>query len=395
MRLRLFLLLACVASPALSPHARAQPGPPGPAAVGVVQVKMQPVTETSEFVGRIAAVDRVDIVARVTAFIEDRLFTEGAEVKKGDLLYRLERGPFEADLQAKQASVQQFGALLRNATIGVGRQQSLINTPAGQRSTLDDALANQASQAAQSLAAQAQLKNSQINLDYTEIKAPISGKIGRTMLSVGNVVTPASGPLVTIVSQDPMYVSFPVAVRAAIDLRNRYADKGGLGAVVVRVKLPDGTMYGQTGQLEYVDPSVTANTDTILLRARIPNPVRPGAKLTDVGSRELADGEFVTVTVEGVEPVQALAIPRTAVLSDQQGSYVYVVDAENTAMQRRIQLGQSTATTAVVAGGLKVGESVIVDGLQRVRPNAKVNPGAPAGGPPGPGPGAAASAAKG
>ncbi len=381
MRLRrLFMLLSAlsVASPAV-----AQPGPPGPPAVGVVKARRQAVTETSEFVGRVQAIDRVDIVARVTAFILERLFVEGNEVSKGDLLYRLDRAPFEADLQAKQAAAQQFGALLRNATLGVGRQQSLINTPAGQRSTLDDALAQQASQAAQLLGAQAQLKSSQINLDYTEIKAPVAGKIGRTALSVGNVVTPGSGPLVSIVSQDPMYVLFPVAVRAAIDLRNRYADKGGLGAVVVKVKLPDGTMYGQTGHLDYVDPSVAANTDTLTLRAKIPNPLRAGAKIGDVGNRDLADGEFVTVTVEGVEPVQALAVPRTAVLSDQQGSYVYVLDDTNTATQRRIQLGQSTPTVAVVAGGLAEGDIVVVDGLQRVRPGAKVNPGPPAGGPPG------------
>jgi len=375
MRLRLScVLFALAACPAL-----AQPGPPGPPAVSVVQARRQPVTETSEFVGRIQAIDRVDIVARVTAFIQERLFTEGSEVNKGDLLYRLERGPFEADLQAKQASVQQYGALLRNATIVVGRQQSLINTPAGQRSSLDDALAQQASQAAQALAAQAQLKNSQINLDYTEIKAPVTGKIGRTALAVGNVVTPSSGTLVSIVSQDPMYVLFPVAVRAALDLRNRYADKGGLGAVLIKVKLPDGSMYGQIGHLDYVDPSVTANTDTIILRARLPNPLRSGAKPGDVGNRDLADGEFVTVTVEGVEPVQALAIPRTAVLSDQQGSYVYVLDASNTATQRRVQLGQSTPTMAVIAGGLAEGDTVVVDGLQRVRPGAKVNPGPPAG----------------
>ncbi len=385
MRLRLILCLlslaVILALPLLAGPALAQPGPPGPPAVGVIKAKLQPVTETSEFVGRIQSIDRVDIVARVTAFIEERLFTEGAEVNKGDLLYRLERGPFEADLQSKQAAVQQYGALLRNATIVVGRAQSLLNTPAGQRSSLDDALAQQASQAAQALSAQAQLKNSQINLDYTEIKAPVGGKIGRTALTVGNVVTPSSGTLVSIVSQDPMYVLFPVAVRAAIELRNRYVDKGGLSAVIIKLKLPDGSMYGLPGHLDYVDPSVAANTDTLTLRARIPNPRLPGTKIGDVGDRALVNGEFVTVTVEGVEPVEALAIPRSAVLSDQQGNYVYVLGAENTVTQRRIQLGQSTPMLAMVSAGLTDGETVVVDGLQRIRPGIKVNPG-PASGPP-------------
>ena len=380
MRVRLLFLVAVLLAATISP-VFAQFGPAGPPAVGVVTAQKRPVTETSSYVGRIQSIDRVSIVARVTAFIEERLFTEGGEVQKGDLLYRLERAPFEADLQAKLAAVAQQQALLRNATITLNRAQSLLSTPAGQRSTVDDALAQQASIGAQALSAQAQLRSSQINLDYTEIHSPIAGRIGRTSLTVGNVVTPTSGSLVTIVSQDPMYVLFPVAVRAAIDLRNRYADKGGFSAVNVRIVLPDGTQYSQIGKLDYVDPTVAENTDTITLRARIPNPLRAGAKAADPGSRELSDGEFVNVMVEGVEPVEALAIPRAAVLSDQQGSYVYVVGPQNVAQIKRIQLGQSTPGTAVVLSGLEAGETVISDGIQRVRPGAPVNPGPPAAAP--------------
>jgi membrane fusion protein (multidrug efflux system) len=381
--MRLLVILVTVLSATLSSHASAQPGPGGPPAVGVVKVESRPVTESSEFVGRIQAIDRVDIVARVTAFLVEKNFVEGAEVQKGDLLYRLERGPFEADLQAKQAAVAQQQALLRNATITLGRAQSLLNTPAGQRSTVDDALAAQASQAAQLLNAQAQLRASQINLDYTEIHAPVTGQIGRTALTVGNVVTPGSGSLVTIVSQDPMYVLFPVSVRTALDLRNHYADKGGLSAVNLKLRLPDGSVYGQVGKLEYVDPTVAANTDTLTLRGRIPNPLRSGAKPGEPGSRDLTDGEFVTVVVEGTEPIEALAIPRASVLADQQGNYVFVVDAQNKVEQRRIQLGQSTPTTAVVMTGLKQGETVISDGLQRARPGIVVNPAPASPGPPG------------
>jgi membrane fusion protein (multidrug efflux system) len=369
----------------LAGPAHAQFGPGGPPAVGVTKVEKRPVTETAAFVGRVQSIERVSIVARVTAFLEERLFTEGGEVQKGDLLYRLERGPFEADVQAKAAAVAQEAALLRNATITLNRAQSLLNTPAGQRSTVDDALAQQASIAAQVQSAQAQLRSSTINLEYTEIHSPITGKIGRTSLTVGNVVTPSSGSLVTIVSQDPMYVLFPIAVRAAIDLRNRYADKGGLSAVSVHIVLPDGTKYAQVGQLDYIDPTVATNTDTITLRARIANPLRSGAKAGDPGSRELTDGEFVTVTVEGNQPVEALAIPRAAVLSDQQGSYVYVVGPQNVAQIRRIQLGQSTPAVAIVMGGLQEGDMVVSDGLQRVRPGQPVNPGPPAAGPTAPG----------
>jgi membrane fusion protein (multidrug efflux system) len=270
----------------------------------------------------------------------------------------------------------------------LARAQSLLATPAGQRSNVDDAVANQRSLAAQVLSAQAQLRNAQINLDYTEIRAPIAGKISRTAITVGNVVSPSSGPLASIVSQDPMYVLFPVASRTLTELQKRYADKGGVTASVVKLRLPDGSLYNQTGKIDYVEPSVSATTDTILLRARIPNPPRREVVAGQPVERPLVDGAFVSAVVEGVQPVMALGIPRKAVLSDQQGDYVYVVGAGNKVEQRRIQLGQSTPTTAVVAGGLKEGELVVADGLQRVRPGLEVSPG-PASPPP---PGTAPSA---
>jgi membrane fusion protein (multidrug efflux system) len=359
---------------ALIVPAFAQLGPGGPPAVGVVIVQKHAITETEEFVGRVEATDKVVLIARVTAFLEKQDFVEGAEVKQGDLLYELERGPFEADLAAKQAQVAQAQALLRNASITLNRAQSLLNTPAGQRSIVDDALAQVANYGAQVQAGEAQVRASQINLDYTLIHAPISGKISRTALTIGNVVSPSSGALADIVSQDPMYVTFPISVRTALDLRDKYADKGGFAAAVIKVRLPNGKMYGETGHLDYAAPSIAASTDTIMLRARIPNPVRPGARFGEPGDRELVDSEFVIVTVEGVQPVEALAIPRAAVLSDQQGNYVYVVDGAKKAEQRRIQLGQSTPETAVVMAGLKEGESVIADGIQRVRPGIVVSP---------------------
>ena len=371
MRLRLAIITLLLAAATQTTLAQQAPG--GPPAVGVVTVAKRSVTETSNFVGRVVAVDKVEIVARVTAFIAERTFDEGAEVDKGDLLYRLERAPFEADLAAKQAAVQQNMALLRNATITLGRAQSLLNTPAGQRSTVDDRQATEASQAAQLLAAKAQLKASQINLDYTEIRSPIAGKIARSTVSVGNVVGPTSGALTTVVSQDPMYVVFPVSLRAALDLRNRYADKGGFSAINVRISLPDGHQYGIAGKLDYVDPSVQLNTDTVNLRAVFPNPLRAGAKLGEAGNRELVDGSFAKVALEGVQPVEALSIPRSAVMSDQQGNFVYIVDGEKKAQIRRIQLGQSTPDIAVIMQGLAEGDTVIAEGLQRVRPGNPVN----------------------
>ena len=158
--------------------------------------------------------------------------------------------------------------------------------------------------AAQIAGAQAQLQTAQINLGYTEIRAPIDGKISATEVTEGNVVSPTSGTLANLVSQDPMYVLFPVSVRAGLDLRNRYQTRGGFSAVVLKLRLPDGRIYGQEGKLDYVSPTVATNTDTITVRGVFPNPLFPGVQANAPAPRELFDGEFVTVLQEGVQPIR-------------------------------------------------------------------------------------------
>jgi len=350
----------------------AQVGSAEPPAVGVVAAESRPMAETTEINGRIQSIERVDLVPRVTAFLKERLFTEGAEVKKGDILYRLEKPPFEADVEAKQAAVAQAKAQLENANLTLSRAQELLQKSSGTQVAVDNALADQRTAAAQVEAAQAQLHQAHINLDYTDIKSPIDGRIGRTSVTIGNVVSPTSGALATVVSADPIYVTFPVAMRRVLELRDRYADRGGLDAVKIRLKLPNGRMYGQTGKLDFVDIGVAKDTDTIVLRATIPNPV-----IRTVGTaqlHELFDDEFVTVSLQAVQPLKVLAVPRLAVLSDQQGDYVYVVNAQNVAEQRRVKLGQSTPEIAAVTEGLKEGEKIVVEGIQRVRPGLAVSP---------------------
>jgi membrane fusion protein, multidrug efflux system len=349
--------------------------PAGPPAVGVIEAVKRPFTESNEFLGRIEATNRVNVVARVTAFLDKRSFVEGGEVKTGDLLYTLERGPFQADLEAKEAQVAQLQATLVNAKLTTERARTLLGGPAGQQSTYDAAVANQQSLEAQVRAAQAQVDLSKINLDYTEIRSAIDGKIGRTAVTEGNVVSPSSGVLTTIVSQDPMYVTFPVPVREAIALQRRYATQGGFKALVIRLRLPDGRAYDKVGQLNFINNTVAQATDTITLRGTIPNPPLKDQTSPEGTVRELTDNEFVTVLLEGVEPVEELAIPRAAILTDQQGEYVFVIGADNKAEQRRIKRGQSTPTIAAVTDGLSAGDKVIVEGLQRVRPGQPVAPG--------------------
>jgi membrane fusion protein (multidrug efflux system) len=331
-------------------------------------------TESEEFLGRVEAVRHVDVVARLSAFLAKRFFTEGDEVKSGDKLYELEKGPFQADLSAKQAVVAQLQATLENAKLTTERARALLSGPAGLQSNYDAAIATQRSLEAQVQAAQAQVQASQINLGYTDINSPIDGKIGRTAVTEGNVVSPSSGVLTTIVSQDPMYITFPVSVREALVLRDRYAPRGGFSAVLIRLRLPNGKMYDHTGHLNFANNTVATNTDTITLRGEIENPTSQHVEGSGTPIRELFDGEFVTVLLEGVQPIEVLAVPRAAVLSDQQGSYVFVVN-KDTAEQRRIQLGQSTPTLAAIISGLQAGDQVIVEGLQRVKAGAKVSPG--------------------
>jgi membrane fusion protein, multidrug efflux system len=377
-RLRRFLPLLVAPIVGLAAPAAAQRPPSGPPAVGVTRAETLPITETNSFVGRIQAINRVDLVARVTAFLEQQKFIEGAEVKPGELLYLLEQGPFTADVAAKQAAVEQAQAQLQLSTLTLGRAETLLNTPAGQQSTVDSARATQLSNQALLAAAQAQLDASKINLNYTEIRSPIAGKIGRTAVTPGNVVNPSSGVLATIVGQDPMYVLFPISTRTALELRQKYVSGGGFNAVVIRLQLPDGRMYGETGRLDFVDNTIAANTDTITLRGKIGNPVIDSVNGNAV--RELTDGEFVTVLLEGVAPVQLLAIPRAAVMSDQQGDFVYTLDADNKAVVSRVKLGQTSGALVTILSGLKQGDSVISEGIQRVRPGQPVNP-APAAAP--------------
>jgi membrane fusion protein (multidrug efflux system) len=342
-----------------------QPGG-APPAVGVVAASRQPVTQSTEYIARIQATNRVNLVARVSANLDEVLFTEGTEVKKGDLLYRLEQGPFRADVQAKEALVAQFKAQLKNAQAVLDRTEQLLKTPAGQKAAYDAASAAEQALKAQILGAEAQLQQARINLDYTEIKAPIDGKIGRTAVTAGNYVSNSTGTLVSIVSQDPMYVLFPVPTRTVMDLQRRAAGRS--SALVIRIRLPDGSLYDQTGRLDFVDNSVTGNTDTMILRGAVPNP-RQGT------GRALVDGQLVTAILQDVEPTDALAVPRAAVLADQEGDYVFVVGKDNKAEKRRVKLGQSTPAFASITSGLTDGESVVVDGIQRVRSGQPVSPG--------------------
>ena len=380
----LALIAVAAAIDCLPPHRlamRAEAAPPGqqgPLTVGVAPVRRRPVTASTEYIGRIQSIDRVALIARVTAYLDKRLFKEGSEVKKGDLLYVLEQGPFQAQVLAQQGTLAQAQANVVNARVNFQRQAELLKTPAGQKQAYDNAQETAQSGAASVLTAQGNLQSAQIQLGYTEIRAPVDGRITATSVNEGNVVSPSSGTLAVIGTQDPMYVLFSVATRDVLALQKKYqGTSGGFGQVAIKLTLGDGSQYDHDGQLDYVAPTVSTQTDTITLRATVANPTRGSSGPSGLTTRELVDGEFVTVTVQDPHPVEQLVVPRAAVLSDQQGDYVFTVGAQHKAQRLNLKLGETIGTDAVVLSGATEGQDIIVDGIQKVHDGAVVSPAAP------------------
>jgi membrane fusion protein, multidrug efflux system len=337
---------------------------PPPPAVTVSKVARIDVTPSLSFTGRIEAVDKVDLRARVEGFIEKRLFEEGADVKAGDLLYVLEKAPYEAEVEQAMATIARAEATLRVAELSAERQTTLVKKSVAAQAVLDDVLAKQGEAKGDLQRQQAALKQAELDLGYTDIRTPISGRVGRAIFSVGDFVGPSSGTLTTVVSQDPIYVTFPVSQRELLDVR-RQAEAHGTDPRTVRVKvrLADGSLYEDVGQINFVDVTVDPTTDTIAIRAQLPNP-----------KRHLVDGQLVTAIVEAAQPQSALAIPGSALQIDQTGRFVLVVDAENKVEVRRIEIGPGYDGNLVVTNGLKEGERVITIGTQKVRPQQVVEP---------------------
>ncbi|MCA3309945.1 MAG: efflux RND transporter periplasmic adaptor subunit [Roseomonas sp.] len=341
--------------------ARQQAAAP-PTAVFVARVERQAISRGADFIGRVEAIDRVDILARVTGFLQARHFNEGDSVKAGQLLFTLEQPPFAAEVALRRAQLDSARADLANATTQVTRGRELVKTNAIPQATLDDRITAEAESKARVAAAEAQLQQAQINYDYTEIRAPFDGRAGRSPLSPGNVVSPGSGTLVTIVRDDPIRISFPVTQRQLLNFR-RNAGAGASEQIKVRVRLPDGSMLDSTGRFEFIDVTTNRATDSVLVQAMIPNP-----------QKYLVDGQAVTVVVETGDPEQAIVIPQSALQIDQAGSFVLVVGAENKVEVKRVKTTRGLGGQLVVTEGLEIGQMVITEGAQRARPGAAVAP---------------------
>jgi len=331
-------------------------------AVGVRPAAMKGVSEAFEFVGHIQAIYKVDLRARIEGFLEKVNFREGQDVKTGDLLYQIEKVQFQASVDQAKANLAAAEAVVTNAQLQYNRNLELSKKQFSPQSLVDQQKADLDSGKAKVMQMQAALTQAEVNLSYTDIRSPIDGRIGRTAYQIGNLVNPASGVLATIVSQDPMYVLFPVSVRDLETIRaSRHEADGSLAKIEIRVRLSNGMDYPLAGVWNLTDPQVDQTTDTLIMRATIPNP-----------NGLLIDGQFATAIIQQRREEPRLVIPQSALQVDQSGYYVLVVDGEHKVDRRPVQTGPNRDTDVVITSGLKEGENVIVDGVQKVRPGQVV-----------------------
>jgi membrane fusion protein (multidrug efflux system) len=332
--------------------------PAPPPAVTVMAVVQQDIKPTATFTGRVQARDKVELRARVEGFLQKRLFTEGQDVKEGDLLFVIEQEPYQATISEIKANIEKAQAQLSLANVEFERASQLVARQTGTQQRLDEATAKQADARGEIARLKASLEKAELQLSYTEIKAPLAGRIGRATVSVGNFVGPQSGPLATIVRQDPIYVSFPVTQREMLEVRKD--EKAGENPTIY-LKLADGSRYDQPGKVNFVDVTVNPGTDTVQVRAQFPNP-----------DRLLVDGQLVSVVVEEGTARTALLIPQRAIQIDQAGAFVLVVDSASKVEVRRVEVDQGPGAQLIVLKGLSAGEKVITEGVQKVRPGQVV-----------------------
>jgi len=356
--------MACLALPllvVLPVQSFAQDQAPSPSVV-VAPIQTQDITPSFSFVGRVEAVDRVDLRARVQGFIEERHFREGGEVEAGDILFTLEKAPYQVVVDQRKADLAGADATLKEMSAELKRKEDLVNRGVLSAAELDTAAANQSTASASVLQAKAALRAAELDLSYTEIESPLQGRIGEAHYSVGSLVDANSEPLATVTSIDPIYVVIAVSEKRLIDTRRQGINLED-PPVAPHLALSDGSRYQHDGRFDFLGTEVSQSTDTVQARAVFPNP-----------DRLLLPGQFVSVVVRQKETETALVVPQIAVQEDQQGYFALAVNQEDKVEIRRLQVGEQVDNAWVVIDGLVEGERVIVQGLQKVRPDMTVNP---------------------
>ena len=361
---RVIVLMFIVFLTAAFPAVAGPPGPGGgPPLVTVMVITEQDVNPPAQYVGHVEAIQAVDLRARVEGFLERVSFKEGSDVHSGDLLYVIEQTPYQSRVDANKAIVAQAEASLSKASQRLSRLRAARaeSVPA---TDMDNAVAEELSARARLAEAKANLTTAQINLGYTQVKAPIRGRIGRTAYTKGNLVNPASGALARIVQLDPIRVVYSISENdlSAIRTAMKDAARGRKNPVIApRIKLPGGQILKTAGQIDFVDNTVDPGTGTIAVRALFDNP-----------DRMLLPGQYVTILVTRSKPKLMPVVPQSAVLEDHDGRYILVVDDQNRVSMRRIKTGPVVDVNWAVTSGIAAGEKVIVEGVQKARPGQTV-----------------------
>jgi len=298
----------------------------------------------------------------VEGFLEQRNFKEGGFVKTGDLLFVIEQSAYKAALEQSEADLASSQAQLRNNQVEYNRNKNLANTKDVTQEALESSKATLDVSDANVKKAEAGVTASKLNLSYTEIRSPIDGRISAANVDVGNLVGPGSGVLATIVSLDPIYVTFQVSERDLIEARKAGIVRGADTPLTPHLELTDGSAYPEPGKIDYLGVQVDQNTDTIEVRAKFSN-----------SAHVLVPGQFVSVTVKTDQTKSALVVPQRSLQLDQSGHYVLVVDKDGRVARRTVTLGQQVDNVWVVTDGLTQGEQVIVEGIQKVTPGDLVN----------------------
>jgi membrane fusion protein (multidrug efflux system) len=354
------LLVPLLAGCDEAPQQAAAPQAPPPA-VSVVKAEMRDLRPSVSFSGRVTALQKVDLLARIEGFLQKQNFAEGANVKAGDLLYVIEKAPYEAKVASAEGAVATARARYDRTEIELKRQTTLVAKDAAAQTKLDDARAARDEARGSLDKLIAELEQAKLQLSYTEIRAPIDGRIGRSLLTVGSFVSPQSGTLATIVAQDPIGVTFPVSQRDILKVREEKTTDATLWDISVYLELGKGQRYAKPGKVDFVDVGVNTGTDAVDVRATFPNP-----------DRLLVDGQLVTAVVEAEKPKPTVVVPMGAIQINQTGPFVLIVNAESKIEVRPVTLGGQTGNGVAVTQGLGEGERVVVEGAQKVRPGQAV-----------------------
>lgn len=340
-----------------------------PAAVGVVEMKSHAVPVVNELPGRIAATRVSEVRARVSGILQERVFEQGTFVKQGDVLYRIDPRLFRVRVASAEATLQRAKATQQNARLQLERQQNLKERNIATGIDYDTAAVAVAQADADVASAEAGLDEAKINLDYTEVRAPISGIIGGALVTEGALVTADGTSNLALIQQvDPVYADFTQSAQDLLNLKRAVAD-GKLastapGEARVELVFDDGSVYAEPGRLLFASANVDPNTGQVTLRAEFPNK-----------NGDLLPGMYVRVRIEQAVRQDALTVPQRAVTRNEAGqAQVYVLAEGNKAELRPVTLGQVLGSEWVVESGLKAGETVIADGVQKVQPGATVAP---------------------